>query len=458
VGLRILYLTEMPSPLNDEAFRGMKLAERLPGDGGDLVVRHWLTDSRDEAIASNPGLAADATDRAEFAAFSPDVVFIEGGLYWNGEDWRIPPDVAVSFVENGGVFIVADVDRNELTQSYASYVGDLRFFGAYLYGSPEDPARIRYVRDELANDGHPANVRCPWPPNEWDWPKEAYEGVDQVLAMAPVALEPRGRVLLWSAPTADVLSQDYFIDQGRTTPLATAARHGRGYAAMIAAAVSSDVITGRNPANIRWLCNVAAVLHERAALERRLRQVSPAVPRADARGPYGEWSATELATLPESKFLEHKQTFAFNLHTKRKDNALSDAVLDRICSFWNTDGGTLLVGVEDRTGNVVGLDDDLKLFKDRDGLVSHLSHRLHQDVAAAAPSIDVRIDEADDKPILRIDVPAGDAPFVQEGPLLRPGQQHNTGTERRGAPGIPAAPLAWRSEWRLVLQQATLAT
>ena len=45
MGLRILYLTAIPSGLNDDAFRGMNLAEQLPGAGGDLLVRHWLTDS-----------------------------------------------------------------------------------------------------------------------------------------------------------------------------------------------------------------------------------------------------------------------------------------------------------------------------------------------------------------------------------------------------------------------------
>ena len=109
MGLRILYLTQIPSAFNHEAFQGMNLAESLPGDGGDLLVRHWLTGSRDEAIARHPGLAADATDRAEFMSFAPDVMFLEGGLYWNKEDWRIPPDVALSFVEEGGILIVADV-------------------------------------------------------------------------------------------------------------------------------------------------------------------------------------------------------------------------------------------------------------------------------------------------------------------------------------------------------------
>jgi hypothetical protein len=413
VSLRILYLTAIPSAFNDEAFRGMKLAEHLPGDGGELLVRHWMTHSRDEAIARNRGMAADATDRAEFTAFAPDVVFLEGGLFWNREDWRIPQDVAVSFIENGGVFIVADVDRAEIDNCYPSYAGNLRFFGAHLDGYPHGPAQIRYVRDEVANDGHPANLICPWPPKDWDWAKEAFDGVDQVLASNPVALDPRGQVLLWSASTADVLSQDHFIGRGRTTPLATAAQHGLGYAALIAAAVTSDAVTGRSPANIGWLCNVASVMHERAARQRRLRRASPAARRPAKTGPNGERAAAELATLPESRFLEHKQTFASNIRTKQKDNALSDTVLDRICSFWNTDGGTLLVGVEDRTGIVAGLDDDLKLFKDSDTLLNHVSHRLHQDAAAAAPFIVVRTEEAAGKLVLRIDVPPGDAPLFR---------------------------------------------
>ena len=82
--------------------------------------------------------------------------------------------------------------------------------------------------------------------------------------------------------------------------------------------------------------------------------------------------------------------------------------MDRICSFWNTEGGTLLVGVEDRTGRIVGVSDDVKIFKDYDGLVKSVSDRLHQDVAVAAPSITVRTEEASGETLLRIDVPAGD--------------------------------------------------
>jgi hypothetical protein len=400
-------MTELASAFNEEAFRGMKLAGQLAGDG-EMLVRHWLTDSREEAIARNPGLAADATDRAEFEAFAPDVVFLEGGLYWNSDDWRVPPDLAVSFVEKGGVFIVADVDRNEMAGHYNSYAGDLPFFGASLDGYPETATQIRYVHDGASNDGHPSNVLCPWPQNDRDWPKAAYEGVDRVLAIAPVALESRGQVVLWTAATGTVLCQDFITDAGRTTPIATAGHHGLGYAVLVAAGVSPDVVTDMNPANITWLCNLVMVLHERAALERRLRGASRRVACADTRSPYSGRTAAELATLPESKFLEHKQTFSYNIHTKQKDARLSDAVMDRVCSFWNTEGGTLLVGVEDRTGRIVGVSDDVKIFKDYDGLVKCVSDELHQDAAVAAPSITVRAEEASGETLLRIDVPAGD--------------------------------------------------
>lgn len=125
--------------------------------------------------------------------------------------------------------------------------------------------------------------------------------------------------------------------------------------------------------------------------------------------PYENRPAAELATLPEDKFLEHKHAFAFSASRNQKVPKLSDDILDGVCGFWNTEGGTVLVGVEDRTGRIVGLDGDVKLFKDLDGLVNHVSSRVHQDMTAIAPFIDIKIELACGKPVLRIDVPAGDA-------------------------------------------------
>src|SRR6185437_15731293 len=125
--------------------------------------------------------------------------------------------------------------------------------------------------------------------------------------------------------------------------------------------------------------------------------------------PYANRRAADLAMLPEDKFLEHKHAFAFSASHNQKVTKLSDDILNCICGFWNAEGGTVLVGVEDRSGRIVGLDGDIKLFRDLDGLVNHVSSKVHQDMTAIAPFVDIKVEQACGKPVLRIDVPAGDA-------------------------------------------------
>jgi hypothetical protein len=60
--------------------------------------------------------------------------------------------------------------------------------------------------------------------------------------------------------------------------------------------------------------------------------------------------------------------------------------------------GVSLVGVEDRACRVVDLAGELTLFRDLDALVNHTSQRLHQDAAAVAPWIYVRVEQAGGEP------------------------------------------------------------
>jgi predicted HTH transcriptional regulator len=188
---------------------------------------------------------------------------------------------------------------------------------------------------------------------------------------------------------------------------------------------------GRNRQHVLTLWN---------ALDKLLMRPQPASFRLTT-APYGSRPASELATLPEDKFLEHKHAFAFRVSDNSRDTRLSDKILDRICGFWNTEGGTVLVGVEDRTGRIVGLDGDVKLFKDLDGLVNHVSSKVHQEMAAIAPFIDIKIELACDKPVLRIDVPAGDAEvFRQDRFYVR---ENNTTRELRGEPLLKYLQSRW---------------
>lgn len=65
----------------------------------------------------------------------------------------------------------------------------------------------------------------------------------------------------------------------------------------------------------------------------------------------------EAITNREHKRMEFKSTGRKNLHTHRKDPAVEWSVVKSIAAFMNTDGGILLVGVDD-SGKSVGIEED----------------------------------------------------------------------------------------------------
>lgn len=69
----------------------------------------------------------------------------------------------------------------------------------------------------------------------------------------------------------------------------------------------------------------------------------------------------ELIKLPESPTLEYKSTLQWDVKHNRKNENLKFSVLKTIAAFLNSEGGTLVIGVEDN-GNILGLEKDLLLF------------------------------------------------------------------------------------------------
>ena len=81
-----------------------------------------------------------------------------------------------------------------------------------------------------------------------------------------------------------------------------------------------------------------------------------------------ESGVRSLVETGESAAVEFKSTARFNLHTNGRDDAITWAVIKTIAAFMNTDGGTLLIGIDDR-GEPVGIERDYPHVKgaDRDG-------------------------------------------------------------------------------------------
>lgn len=114
----------------------------------------------------------------------------------------------------------------------------------------------------------------------------------------------------------------------------------------------------------------------------------------------------------ESARLEFKSTARRNLHTREKDQRMTTAVVKTITAFMNTEGGTLLIGVDD-AGRAVGIEEDYPFVKknDRDGWLLFLTNEVI-DVLGVVAWTDLRVEfcTLDDRTIACIEVHPGAEP------------------------------------------------
>jgi predicted HTH transcriptional regulator len=84
-----------------------------------------------------------------------------------------------------------------------------------------------------------------------------------------------------------------------------------------------------------------------------------------------------LIAQGESAELEFKSTARWNLREKKKDKEMEHEIVKTIAAFLNTDGGTLLIGVNDE-GVPIGLQHDYQTLqkKNNDGYALFLNHDL----------------------------------------------------------------------------------
>ncbi len=128
----------------------------------------------------------------------------------------------------------------------------------------------------------------------------------------------------------------------------------------------------------------------------------------------------ELILRGESDRLEFKSSARWNLHTSARDEKIEMVIAKAVAGFLNTDGGTLLIGVND-SGDVVGLVNDFRVVKSPDAdryelwLRDFLGGTLGQN-AAAMPIIDFTPVTVDDVTtfVCRVTCPSSPRPvFVR---------------------------------------------
>jgi hypothetical protein len=108
----------------------------------------------------------------------------------------------------------------------------------------------------------------------------------------------------------------------------------------------------------------------------------------------------------EGKTVEFKSTLRTNLHTNQVDKKMEHSVMKTVAAFMNTDGGTLLVGVED-DGSILGIEQDN--FQGKDNYHRHFTNLVKQYTGNEhLPFIRSEVISVDDKSILKVDCSPSD--------------------------------------------------
>lgn len=127
-----------------------------------------------------------------------------------------------------------------------------------------------------------------------------------------------------------------------------------------------------------------------------------------------EIGVTDYVNIGEGKQVEFKSTLRVNLHTGEKDKRMEHAIVRTVAGFLNTNGGTLVIGVDD-AGEPIGLNTDM--FPSLDSMHLHFDNLLKHNIGAEfSIYVHVRFEDYKDEKAMVIEVlPARSPAFVKDG-------------------------------------------
>lgn len=123
----------------------------------------------------------------------------------------------------------------------------------------------------------------------------------------------------------------------------------------------------------------------------------------------------------ESKTLEFKETFWYNIETNQKDRKLKNEVSKAVCGMLNSEGGIILIGVADDK-SIRGIERDLDLYgrgnesNKIDKLLIDLNDHITKTIDIKSKQfLDIEIIEIDGTKIIEIEIDPSNYPFFYSG-------------------------------------------
>lgn len=263
MSMRTLYLQRMLSINGRGALAGRALYDRFDNLSEETLLGHTVWDDETSARIKDLEIKNDIISHSLFHDFQPNIIYIEGGLFYDSEgNWKIPKNIVREFCRRGGVLIVADVDINELSRHKSAYSAAFDLFGVRArYGHDGDGDPIYGSDESRCWKGH-RQIRCI--PDKMiisDWIKPIYEGIPEILVGIPGCLSYNDAIIAsCNSDTTGILHLDSWVDQHHPCPFASATQIGSGFAVLISGNVSSDVWLQGCKYNTAWLTNICTFL------------------------------------------------------------------------------------------------------------------------------------------------------------------------------------------------------
>ena len=125
----------------------------------------------------------------------------------------------------------------------------------------------------------------------------------------------------------------------------------------------------------------------------------------------GEVTIDEMIDEGENGEIEFKSSMRWSYQREESDKKLEIVVMKTIAGLSNSDGGTLLIGVQD-DGEILGLDKDFNILGGNvDKFELHVRNLLNKHLGkVSAAQVNVSFPIVRDKEICRIDVLKSDKP------------------------------------------------
>ncbi|MCG8323031.1 MAG: toll/interleukin-1 receptor domain-containing protein, partial [Cytophagales bacterium] len=262
--MRILYLQNHLSLNGRSSLLGRKLVERLEEVSEDFLLGFMISSDEYYDKIKKEELKRDVIPFRVIKDFSPDIIYIEGGIFASDNLWKIPKDMAFELIWNGVVIIFGDTDVNHLRQYKAKYNDVFDLVNAMINLQDQDFGKPYYGCDKTQNSGSPAEIIC-YPDKMIisDWLRPAFKDVDKVIVSWPLQLSMFESISIsGNNGTTGVLCNDVWVDELNSCPFGSIAQIGNGYVSFNTGILTAW--TEQNEGNIQWILNTCDLLHSEA--------------------------------------------------------------------------------------------------------------------------------------------------------------------------------------------------